>query len=1154
MKKMNYFYLIIASLLWSNMLFAQNVNIPDVAFKKYLLSIPTLNTDGDLQNISEAEAASYSSYLYIYQSEIESVEGLQSFTSITGFRVYGTKITTLPLLTSSNLTEIYCDSNQITSIPTLPSSVKTLSCKGNKINTLNNLPANLENLYADNNQISSLSSLPSGLKSFSCAFNQLTTIPTLPNGLIYLNISNNNISDLTNIPLSVTNLNCSHNNISSFPTLNNQFEYINLIDTKFTCLPFLPSTLKGLYLNTVIKCLPNKPLNLVVYDENYLIINPIICEDNNSNACKVYPTVSGKIYYDANNDNIFTSGIDLVLKNTKIGTSNNQFTLTDNDGDYKLSVEKNNFNYTLGLISSSLTSIPVNYTINFQNGVTSFSDKDFIIKTIDFDTIHFTDNNFRQAILNNSLINNDPFPQFITKEEAKNYVGEINISGLGIMNIEGIQYFTKITRLDCYYNNLSSIPTLSNSIQILECGKNELTSLPTLPNQLLTLRCGENQITSLPVIPNTLLELSATSNLITQLPSQLPINLNSLFVSYNKITSLPTLPNSLNILYVDNNQLSSIPNLPFELKTLNCSNNKITDIQNLPANLIELNISNNSISVLPLLPNKLEILNCSYNQIQILPALANSLSTLAINDNQIAVLPNELPTRINSLSFGNNKIKCIPFLPASIYYIQYNSNLCLPNIPNANVSYVSENFGYQTPKVCNDINNVNACNVYSGVSGHIYMDADGDKKYNKDVDYPYPYSSFESNNIWLTGNNDGEYDFSYKTIDKTYTIIAKSIPIKFSISPQSDTVSFKTMGEIRKNKDFILTAPVFHEVAINLYNTVARPGFNTGTYIKVQNNGSVLQNAEVNFTYDNTHLNFISSSESIISTTNNSLKFNITDLKPFEIRTIFVEYNVNSKTALGTILNFEGSISISETDDNLTNNTFKIGNVVQGSYDPNDIAVNHGNNVWIVDIKNNVDFDYTIRFQNTGTDTAFTVIVKDTLPSQLNLSTIKTLTTSHNYTFSLIGNVATWTFKKINLPDSTTNKIGSNGFIKYTIKPLTTLQVDEEIKNTAHIYFDFNEAIITNTVNTKVFAVVGLENESTNNLFTIFPNPNNGTFTVNTNNENCSVEVSNITGEIVYQTALNETTKLDLQNLAKGLYLIKVVSNEKSETKKLVIE
>ncbi|MEX2484172.1 MAG: T9SS type A sorting domain-containing protein [Brumimicrobium sp.] len=137
--------------------------------------------------------------------------------------------------------------------------------------------------------------------------------------------------------------------------------------------------------------------------------------------------------------------------------------------------------------------------------------------------------------------------------------------------------------------------------------------------------------------------------------------------------------------------------------------------------------------------------------------------------------------------------------------------------------------------------------------------------------------------------------------------------------------------------------------------------------------------------------------------------------------------------------------------------------VVTGSYDPNDkrgfpLGVTNQNN-----IQPNQQLQYVVRFQNTGTDTAFTVVIRDTLDTDLNIFTVTPGVSSHNYTFRKYGpRVLEWTFDDIMLPDSTTNEPESNGFVTFTVDQVPDLPNGTIINNQADIYFDFNAPIITN--------------------------------------------------------------------------------------------
>jgi len=116
--------------------------------------------------------------------------------------------------------------------------------------------------------------------------------------------------------------------------------------------------------------------------------------------------------------------------------------------------------------------------------------------------------------------------------------------------------------------------------------------------------------------------------------------------------------------------------------------------------------------------------------------------------------------------------------------------------------------------------------------------------------------------------------------------------------------------------------------------------------------------------------------------------------------------------------------------------------------------------------------EYEILFQNTGTDTAFTVVLRDTLDESLDLSTLRVGASSHAYDFEVSENrTLKFTFNNIMLPDSNVNVVGSNGFVSFKITPKSTTPLGTVIRNHAAIYFDFNEPIITN----ETFHTLGID-------------------------------------------------------------------------------
>lgn len=166
-----------------------------------------------------------------------------------------------------------------------------------------------------------------------------------------------------------------------------------------------------------------------------------------------------------------------------------------------------------------------------------------------------------------------------------------------------------------------------------------------------------------------------------------------------------------------------------------------------------------------------------------------------------------------------------------------------------------------------------------------------------------------------------------------------------------------------------------------------------------------------------------------------------------------------------------------------------------GAFDPNDkqgfplgFGAEHR-------IRPGQELDYMIRFQNTGTDTAFNVVIRDTLSAWLDPTSVRPGAASHPYTWELSGQgVARFTFSNILLPDSATNLAASQGFVMFKIGQQPDVPLQAQIFNSAAIYFDFNPPVITNqtlhTVGTEY--LVGTSSPTNVRKATrvaVFPNP-----------------------------------------------------------------
>lgn len=165
-----------------------------------------------------------------------------------------------------------------------------------------------------------------------------------------------------------------------------------------------------------------------------------------------------------------------------------------------------------------------------------------------------------------------------------------------------------------------------------------------------------------------------------------------------------------------------------------------------------------------------------------------------------------------------------------------------------------------------------------------------------------------------------------------------------------------------------------------------------------------------------------------------------------------------------------------------------------GSFDPNDkqgfpLGVTQAH--WV---PRDQRMEYLIRFQNTGTDTAFTVMILDQLDPQFNAATIRPGVSSHAYRFELLPErKMQFIFPNIMLPDSNVNEPLSHGFVRFSVDPLPGLSNGTVIENNAAIYFDFNQPVFTNaTFHTfgEQYLPIGIQEPAAGLLNVhIWPNP-----------------------------------------------------------------
>ncbi len=230
------------------------------------------------------------------------------------------------------------------------------------------------------------------------------------------------------------------------------------------------------------------------------------------------------------------------------------------------------------------------------------------------------------------------------------------------------------------------------------------------------------------------------------------------------------------------------------------------------------------------------------------------------------------------------------------------------------------------------------------------------------------------------------------------------------------------------------------------------------------------------------------------------------------------------------------------------------------SFDPNDklvqpqgIGADHA-------IAPGTTLDYTIRFQNTGTDTAFCVRLIDTLGHNLDPRTISQIESSHSSEFEVLPDgIIRVTYENIYLPDSTANEPESHGFFSFQIDHYPDLPLPSTILNQAAIYFDLNEPIFTNiamhTVDTVVQDVTSTSTDyEENTQLNIYPNPlRTGQTLYLSRDISGQASIININGKLMMNALVDQgQIRLTEWTFPTGIYYCKIFTADKVYLTKLL--
>jgi uncharacterized repeat protein (TIGR01451 family) len=318
---------------------------------------------------------------------------------------------------------------------------------------------------------------------------------------------------------------------------------------------------------------------------------------------------------------------------------------------------------------------------------------------------------------------------------------------------------------------------------------------------------------------------------------------------------------------------------------------------------------------------------------------------------------------------------------------------------------------------------------------------------------PYYASTGIGGNYWLVLPN-GSY-----TVEAQSTVVEEHC----SGAPLPLTITGSASGTTVDHPSVSL---VSFDGQISLSSGPARPGFEYQVGMSASNlTPSVSGAITIALEFDDA-LDFLSATPAPSNVSGNLLTWSQAQLTAFESRSFTIQLQVPPDVGLlGTDLITTATFTSVQPDATPQNNSYTLARTVTGSYDPNDkLAKTSTGSTEFWDPSADEWIDYTIRFQNTGTDTAFHVIITDTLPQGLDPATLQVGAGSHPFTWELKGiGVLKFRFLGILLPDSNINEPRSHGFVGFRIKVRDgyMLNPGDEVVNIANIYFDFNPPVIT---------------------------------------------------------------------------------------------
>lgn len=401
---------------------------------------------------------------------------------------------------------------------------------------------------------------------------------------------------------------------------------------------------------------------------------------------------------------------------------------------------------------------------------------------------------------------------------------------------------------------------------------------------------------------------------------------------------------------------------------------------------------------------------------------------------------------------------------------------------------------------------------------------------NNIVDY-YPNCIFKINEDYVITDNNGTFRRNFNS--GTFEINAAQTDLDLCDDTNTHLVidNNTTHHEVNYSVKILEQNPL-----MSLFVSRARVTKSGDIKIQIKNKGTSILDGQLTLFLPGNNTYTHDEQPEFNNKTENTLIWNNINLGMFEQKEFKLRHYIDEQYNMGDSLLYKAVLNIGNKS-----YTDSIYVVVTNSYDPNEVIVNKKE---IERTEAQKRLKYTVHFQNTGNDTAYTVRVIDSLDANLDMTTLEVAGSSHNYEFDLLPNrTMQWTFNNINLLDSASNEEQSKGWFQFFVSFKNDIQVNVIAESTAHIYFDSNEAIITNTAKSVITNTVNILKLPHQIAFTVYPNPATSELHVKSTHNNLVYEIISIDGRVITsKTHINGgQNTIDISNLKNGIYYIRVI-------------